>query len=382
MFVKNQDSQLIELELVRFPKPYRRRLRRLVTGSPALCDVLRSFPAAAFALVSGYGSVEQRGQAVAMIKSGAALKDVAGVLALPVWTRKLPPEAFTVPLVDLPHNADFGRRLINQLPNAQGHTDLWLRAVLDALRVGDERFALWVGAQKKLVQSTCPARFEAIWLLAAFAFASQNVEAGGHAGIAKRWSKGMTLRTAQSAASEWAVRLIRQAERQPVKRGPGRYSMRNRQAGFAIVVLQTAEELDEEGRLMDHCVGTYGRDVALGYCMIFGIRQDGQRIATMEVQPSRKPDGLPQIAQLQGPGNSRVSTEIWERARMWLLQHASNPVAGSDVDPAQVMTDDAKWRALWAPHVAAVPAAFPNGQLPRPHDIRHAAMLLQHMSAR
>ncbi|MEO1280420.1 MAG: PcfJ domain-containing protein [Pseudomonadota bacterium] len=380
MFVKNQSNQLVEFEIARFPKVYRRRLRRLVSGSAPLSDLLVSFPAAAFALVSGFGTVDGRGNAVALIKAGASLKAVSEVLGLPFWARKLPPEAFAAPIGDLPSDADFGRRMMNQLPKDNDVTDLWLGAVLEALRVGDQPFALWVAGQKKLSLLDHPLRPAVIWLLAAFAWASRNDQAAGFNSINKRWSKGTALKTAQRAAAEWALRLIAEAERQPAKRGPGRYSLRNRQAGYAVVVLQTAAELNEEGRLMNHCVGTYANEVARGHCLIFGIRRDGHRVATMEVRCSRNPEALPHIAQLQGPGNSRVSAEVRERVRMWLLQHASDPVGGADTDAGTLLTDPKKWRALWAPHQDAVPAAFPGGQVPKPSEVRHVAMLLQQMA--
>lgn len=53
---------------------------------------------------------------------------------------------------------------------------------------------------------------------------------------------------------------------------------------FEIVVLASAADLVEEGRLLDHCVGGYYDICRRGDTQILSLREDGRRVATAEVK--------------------------------------------------------------------------------------------------
>lgn len=377
MFVKNQTNHLVELEIGRFPKAYRRRLRRLVSGSNALCDLLVSFPAAAFALVSGHRTPEARGRGVALVKAGAPLKAVADALDLPVWLRRLPPEAFEAPFGPLPNDADLGRRIAHLVPDDADMARIWLDAVMRTAPLGDAAFTAWVAGKPPLYALRHPLREDVFRLIAAFAWYSGHRNTAAGALVGKAWRANQALGTVVIEASRFALATIEATQRQAPKRGPGRYSARNRVAGFAIVALKTAADLDEEGRVMNHCVGTYAGEVARGDCLIFGVRQNGQRIATVEVRGSAADGGMPRIVQIQGPGNSRVDAAIVERARAWLIANASDPLAAADLDPALTLVEEAKWRQLWSPYRTVAPAAFASPAAFTPAAVRAAAGVLQ-----
>ena len=55
-----------------------------------------------------------------MVKEGRDLKRVARVLGLPLWTRRLPPEAFRAPFGDLPDGEVFNRKIVNLIPRDPG----------------------------------------------------------------------------------------------------------------------------------------------------------------------------------------------------------------------------------------------------------------------
>ncbi len=59
-----------------------------------------------------------RRKALELVLEGAALRDVAQVLELPLWLRRLPPEAFSGSIRPLPSSELFARRIVNQLPTA------------------------------------------------------------------------------------------------------------------------------------------------------------------------------------------------------------------------------------------------------------------------
>lgn len=377
MFVKNQANHLVEVEIQRFPKVYRRRLRRLVTGSNALGDLLVSFPAAAFALVSGYHTADARGRAVALVKAGAPLKAVADALGLPLWLRRLPPEAFGEPFGPLSTDPALGRRIAHLVPGDAAAARAWLDAVAQVSPLADAMFTGWVAGKPQLYGLRHPLRADVFRLVAAFAWFSANRNTDAGCLIETGWRVNQALPTVVAHAARFALATIQATQRQAPKRGPGRYSMKNRVAGFAVVALRTAADLDEEGRVMNHCVGTYAGAVARGECLIFGLRHNGQRIATMEVRGSGANGCGPQIVQIQGPGNSAVEAAVIERARGWLLAHGSNPLAATDLDPALALVEEAKWRTLWAPYREAAPGAFAPAAAFSPAAVRAAAGVLQ-----
>lgn len=377
MFVKNQTNQFVELEIARFHRSYRKRLRRLTAGSPPLQDLIVSFPAAAFALVSGYGTVEQRGRTVALVKSGGGLKAVAETLGLAFWMRKLPPEAFARPLSGLPTAPDFGRRVGHLVPKEADVCAAWLDAVVTAYERCDADFAAWVAAQHGLAQHDHPGRLDIIRLLAAFAWYSQSGNAQAAELIDKRWTSGMACRSAQRLSARWAGQLIGAAQVRPVSRGPGRYSARNRLAGFAIVPLCTANELQEEGWAMNHCVASYASEVEQGHCLIFGIRQDGQRVATVEVRGRQTRTTLPRIVQIQGPGNASVPQHIVKRVQAWLLANASDPIGGAHGNAVADTVDQKAWVRLWAPYADAKPGVFQPTPAPNPARLQHVATMMR-----
>ncbi len=86
--------------------------------------------------------------------------------------------------------------------------------------------------------------------------------------------------------------------------------------------LLSSAELQEEGRLLHHCVGTYDLRCARGESCIFAVTDpQGQRVSTLEIHlgwesPKRKRF---RIEQHRGPCNAEVS-EAAERAALGLLQ--------------------------------------------------------------
>ena len=126
----------LETQIKRYDRTYRRRLRKLARQSARLGELLYTFPGAAFVLVSGQGTPDQRGEAVRRTVDGRSLQEIAAVLALPAWTRRLPPEAFRRPFAPLPVAVDFGRKVVGRMPSDPALTAAWFAAIGGELRGG------------------------------------------------------------------------------------------------------------------------------------------------------------------------------------------------------------------------------------------------------
>ena len=97
--------------------------------------------------------------------------------------------------------------------------------------------------------------------------------------------------------------------------------------GLSFVALQTGKALRTEGAAMHHCVASYWRNVVDGKSRIYSIRENGRRVATLEVtgqltQYKGRNDAVTvlvrgnrqrrryQASQLVGACNSRPAPEV------------------------------------------------------------------------
>lgn len=364
-------ERTVEKQIKRYAKPYQRRLRKLVKSSSRLGDLLYSFPAAAFALVSGTGDHNQRGEAIRSVKDGRDLKMIARVLGLPLWSRKLPPEAFDEPLEGLPNEEGFNRKIANLIPEEPDETALWLRWLLAARAGCHDDFALWLAKQKvaKHFRAEDPGVLNQtpIMLLATFAWFSEHEDEPAYRLMEQPWHPRMQLASAVDYMADWFDRVLLDLTRADQRRGPGRYSKRKRSSGFNLVELTSARELVEEGDAMNHCVATYASDVAQGQCRIYSVRRGKRRIATLELQWPGNRRGRPYINQLLGHSNVAVDREVYEAVTDWLAQN-KNMLCEAPVAGYERHLDATRWKTFWQGYVAekssqVIKADRPDGYL-------------------
>lgn len=349
--VAAQRERTLEVQIKRFGKSYQRRLRKLVKASSRLGDVLYSFPAAAFALVSGRTDHVRRGEAVRMIRDGAPLRLVGQTLDLPMWTRRLPPEAFEAPLGVFPDSEAFARSVANHIPRDPDETAVWLRWLVAGYEGCDADFALWL-ARQKVHRARIPANVVPVFPLATYAWFS-GLEQDVHARrlLTRPWHKLLTFAAAVDSMCAWFDRMILDVTAADRKRGPGRYSGNRRHQPYSFVPLRTAEALDEEGRAMDHCVGTYAGMVARGECAIYSVRFLERRVATLELRWFHGYDRQPVINQLRGIANTGVTNETRAAVMMWLAQQDALSL-GNPRSLGALPIDETRWRAYWAEYIA------------------------------
>lgn len=340
----------LETQIKRYHRSYRRRLRKLVRQSSRLGDLTFTFPAMAFALVSGHGSPDQRGEAVRMVVDGRPLRDIAGVLGLAGWTRRLPPEAFRRPLAKLPDDQRFARKVTGRIPAEPAATATWLQSIETGMEAADEDFALWLAGLRIYSR---PDLFEVpVRPLGIYAWFSRQEDVRGRRLMDKPWHAKLRYVAAVQQMQSWFNRVVADLTRADQKCGPGRYSQRRRGHGYTFVPLVTAEDLREEGRIMNNCVGSYAGLVANRECAIFSIRRGAFRSATLEVRWDRYGNHGPWIAQIEAAGNTAAPETVVEAARQWVREQ-DEFVHGSGLRGGQLSMDATRWKALWLPYVMA-----------------------------
>ncbi|MEL7049793.1 MAG: hypothetical protein AAFO75_12715, partial [Pseudomonadota bacterium] len=96
-----------ERYICRFDPSARRELRRLIRKSERFLDLAKVFPGAAYLIATRNRPRDQRTLAQNQIIEGAALRTVAKTLEIPLWLRRLPPEAFESSEFNLPSSETF-----------------------------------------------------------------------------------------------------------------------------------------------------------------------------------------------------------------------------------------------------------------------------------
>jgi len=355
-------ARTLETQIKRFAKGQQRRLRKLVKASSRLGDILYSFPAAAFAIVAGHGDHNRRGDAVRLIKDGADLRTVAGVLELPTWLRRLPPEAFEDVIDGLPTSEAFARKVVNCIPQDDTATAMWLRWVRVGNQVCHEDFALWL-ARQRFYRADSDFGTPVLPLATYAWFSGRDADDRARRMVPKPWHKQIGFPAAIENMCGWFDRVILDLTRGDKDRGPGRYRKRRRRHGYDLVALTLPSDLIEEGNAMNHCAGTYVSEVAAGNCVIYSVRQAGRRVATLELRWVYGHHRKPIVNQLLGHSNQPVGPEVKAAVAAWLREQEpasfGNPhVIGS------LPIDETRWRALWASYIAAKGARAPVTERP------------------
>ncbi len=338
--------------LKRFAPLFRDRIAALTCCAPQAEDLVDSFPGLLVALVSNVGTRQQRAQAFEAILNGDSIKSAAQHLELPIWLRKMPPEAFREPLGRLPSEQQFTAKIANFIPDKAHRTGDWLEQVSFAEEACDSDFALWVA---KHCSSVSPSRRKMIFLyMASWAWHSHREETTGYRLIVKPWSPKMGLRRATEELMRWRRRadlacLI----------GEGIESAwleRSTYAGYDFVPLLTLDDFITESRVMNNCLDQYADRLATGLVRVFSIRRDGMPVADIEIGPTPAKALPPSIVQIKTAKNRQAPLAIWNAAQAWLESQSLKTLSRR---PGYVRAADGndQIEPFWRPFLGWLPEA-------------------------
>lgn len=340
----------VEATIARFRRTFRRRLRRLARLNDPLADLVVTFPAAALALATDYGTTDQRRKAIALAKDGQSLKLIARALGLPLWLRKLPPEAFARELPrTLPTEETFGQRLVGFIPGDRVQVAGWFAGTLELARLAGEGPALWLARHPQL--SPVASHLAPVQFLAILAWVSQEPETFAARFLAGKWSDKLAVGGLGKRATGWVQNLeVELAIGQNGLVDP--WLAGGRAGGYKFTPITTQADLMAEANAMVNCIDTFGPDLARGFCRLFSVRRGAARIATLEIRPHAQHDGIPQITELRGRENQDVPAHVWKAAFSWLAgQPAYNlPLPAAYGQRSEITPNAATWRQLWRPY--------------------------------
>jgi len=342
-------SQLCdELErfAARFAYPARREVRRLMRSSTRLADLATVFPGAIHALATKRGPADARNRATELVEDGAALKSVARILDLPLWLRRLPPEAFQTQIEELPNSELFSRRIANRLPASPAYSAFWLNSVAFATRACHEDFALWLADQSIFNEAGEPEQLFGV--LAAYAWYSRATHTQANSLIVVPWRSEIAFDTAICAAKSWLNRI-----RLVLQLAPGviddAWLKGGKVRGYDFIPLVDRTDILAEARTMQNCADQYAERLADDKCRLFSIRRDSEHVATLEIGPHSREAGMLAITQLKGRHNMAAPLNIWQAAYAWLAGQNGLRRLPPRIPPERRL-DTATWRQLMLPY--------------------------------
>ncbi|MGF1650210.1 MAG: PcfJ domain-containing protein [Hyphomicrobiaceae bacterium] len=342
-----QNSCPVDIQSVirRYKRPYRNRLATFAASHPACSDLVASFPVAAFYLIDERGPKSRRAAALELVKAGRPLKSVATALALPLWTRRLPPAAITPAWpAHLPPDGPAASRLVGCIPAEAKEIAPWLGSVTTCYHLGSEAFAVWAARTPAMWASSMTK--DALMVLGLFAVVSELPEVP----IAKLLDGRFNDRMSFAGACRAAVRWLMALEQELLIGSKGLadpWLAGGRASGYRFVPLVSVADLAAEADAMQTCVADYVRVLADGRCRLFSIRRGAVPVATLEIQRHWVHEGIPQIAQLRGPNNGTVGDHLWSAAFLWLAEQRRYALPSDAVAVSEPNADT--WRELWRP---------------------------------
>lgn len=352
-------ARLVAQALNRFP-PHTRLLVSAIAGRHLrLGDLALSFPALLFAL-----SVRRRGidagAIMADVVAGAPLATLAAAAGLPMWTRKLKPEAFRDLIPMLPDGELFRRQVgtpLSRIKPAEQWT--FILAMAMAWRWHSDGFAAWVAremAAKPDTVSVSDARVVGLW-----AWYSQKPQTIGFRFTESAWHPGMSFPAAREAANNWidAVGLFLHLSGGKL---PEPWMSEGEAGGYRFVGLETAEEVVAEAAAMHNCLRTFDDDFSSNRMQVYSVRRDGRRVAVLSVQ--RTPwNPIPVIGELKGPCNKPAPKTVWAAVTQWFFSHdLAAMAAGEPWTELPDLPPQKAWEALWSPfwrERGRIPEALP-----------------------
>ncbi|MFN0217532.1 MAG: hypothetical protein ACKVP4_01830 [Hyphomicrobium sp.] len=339
----------VESALRRFSPALRREVRKLIRLSPRAADLALVFPGLLAALAAKRGGAERRRGALELIDAGAQLKLVARALGMPMWMRRLAPDAFNLGVPDpLPRSERFGRRIAARIPGPHENSGLWLSSVLFAERAASEEFATWI-AQQRIFNERGKAE-DLLEVLTAYAWYSTARDTEAYKLIAVPWRPEIAFDTALCAAKSWLnrVRLVLQLP-------PGAITDSWLQAGVAnghsFEPLLDCRQILAEAHAMQNCADQYAERIARHRCRLFSVRRNGQRVATIEVAHHPRETSYLAIMQLKARHNMGAGPDVWQAAYAWMASQQNLRVVSPLLSLNARMTfDQEAWRELMAPY--------------------------------
>lgn len=356
---RKERARLIARALERYPEKQRATVKTVAALHPRLADLALSFPALLFALAVRRRGIDGQG-IIARVIAGEGLAPLAAAARLPLWTRKLKPEACYGFMPDLPDGELFRRQIGSFLNRIKPENQYRFIACLSvAWRWHSDGFAAWIA--RAMAEHPDMVRAGETRIIALWAWHSNRPDTIGFRLTEAQWHPGMSFGVARVAATDWLDALCMHfCVAQP--RLQAAWMEEREVDGFQFVHIESVEELVAEATAMRNCLRNFDTDVGANRMQVYGIRRNGRRVAVLSVRRSQW-NPAPVLDELKAPCNEDAPSEVWAAAARWFFGHklaamtADKPWTALPETPPQKL-----WEAMWKPywqHRGIIPRLLP-----------------------
>ncbi len=330
--------------LKRVPRPYRTAVSHCAAQNPAARDLAASFPALLFACAVSHAGIDRKRLQAKAIE-GASLAELAALAKVPMWARRLPPQAFAKPIGRLPASAAAVREMPNLLPKKPGNWQRWLAFISLATTCGDDDFALWLAR----VYKDIPDYFveNDIRRLALWAWFSQRPETVAGRLVLRKWTSAISWNTADKAVDCWTESLTLFIVLGKKELVYARETEREAD-GFHFETLTSAQAVFEQARVFKNCIRTYAHCLRDRRRRLIAVRRNGKTVALLCVSEGSGQRRF-SVEELRAERNGVVEDATAEAVRRWQLKQDPH-ILTSDMGPFDGRLCQKSWRDFWKPY--------------------------------
>jgi hypothetical protein len=336
-----------EHQLHAFTPEFSRAVHDVAKSAPSLEDLAETFPALLFALATHYGDPDARVKARDIIIAGGALREAADCIGLPIWLRRLPPEAFQKPLGHLPDDPTFSLRIANALPIQPASAARWLQSVSMANCACGPEYALWLGQHARAVNAAM--NEERQLLMAAWAWFSHRPQTTAARLIRRPWTAQIGVKRATEEFNVWIQRVALADWMAGDTIEP--WLPDGAALGYTFATLATADAFIKASLALDNCLDQYADRMCLGDSSIIAISKNDKLVACVEIGRHDEEQTMPVVVQVRGPRNRSATPEIWQAAYAWIGQNPIEPLTKTRLTATKTDRQRAR-RQLWQPYLA------------------------------
>ncbi len=344
---QKERARRIAQALKSYPRKTRPAVEAVAALHPRLADLALSFPVLLLALSVRRCGIDAQ-DIITRVITGEGLATLAASARLPLWTRKLKPEACRDSMPALPDGELFRRQIGSFLNRIKPENQYRFATCLSvAWRWHGDGFAAWVG--RAMAEHPDRVRAGETRIIALWAWFSNRAGTLGFGLTEAQWHPGMSFEAASQAASGWLDALCmyfcvtRLRLQEPW--------MEEREVdGFQFVHIESVDELVAEAAAMRNCLRSFDNDVGANRMQVYGIRRGGRRVAVLSVKRTSW-NPAPVLEELKGPCNEDAPKDVWAAAARWFFSHdlakmtAHEPWTDLPDAPPQKL-----WEAMWKPY--------------------------------
>jgi hypothetical protein len=259
----------------------------------------------------------RKSEAVHLVDRGARLRDVAGVMNIPMALRRVKPGVAQFANEVFCQHPD----LLAFMPATTPRQHIWLPLVCWACTRVDADFGAWAARHVPEI----PGRTHHVVgsFLSDIADWAYPEKDAGREFITRPFTPSMSLKTTIELSADWHEAVAANLAEGPNATFPAPWYPPARLGDYEILPIEDAATLYREGHAMHHCAGTYSGRVLAGELYVYSIRRNGERVATLALH---RYSGRATINQLRGACNSEPPKAITAMVLRWLRAQQPLPM--------------------------------------------------------